>query len=317
MPDSPKLPSIPLTLELIAGDYRLVLAPALGGTISDFEWREEALFRSTCGPSVLDTACFPLVPFSNRIAFGQFEFGGRKVTLTPNFPGLDNPHPLHGFGWLSAWDVVRASPRRAVISHRHAGGEWPWAYAAEQEFLLAGSGFRHILRVKNLSDEIMPAGLGFHPYFPRTPHSTYRGLHCGEWQNSPDGLPLGSLQHDRAVDWWQDRPIDTRAVDTVYTGRDGPLQIGWPERRLALGIKPCDDLPFTVVFTPQEADFFCVEPVSHATGALNRPDGGGMWRLRPGQTRSVHVDYTAFVLKQTAAGQPAESRPPRLLPRTT
>jgi aldose 1-epimerase len=89
-------------LELAAGDYRLVLQPEIGGSVAGFHWRDEPVFRPACGPSVLDAACFPLAPFSNRIAHGRFRFGGREVALAPNFPDSDHPHPLHGFGWLAA-----------------------------------------------------------------------------------------------------------------------------------------------------------------------------------------------------------------------
>jgi aldose 1-epimerase len=92
-------------LELAAGDYRLVLQAKLGGSVATFHWRDKPVFRPACGPSVLDTACFPLAPFSNRIAHGRFSFGGREVALAPNFPDSDHPHPLHGFGWLAAWET--------------------------------------------------------------------------------------------------------------------------------------------------------------------------------------------------------------------
>ena len=58
-------------IELKAGEYFLALEPERGGSIARFGWRGQDLMRPTCGPSVLDVACFPLVPFSNRIAHGR------------------------------------------------------------------------------------------------------------------------------------------------------------------------------------------------------------------------------------------------------
>lgn len=280
-------------LALAAADYRLVLDPIRGGSVARFDWRGEPLMRPTCGPSVLDTACFPLVPFSNRIAFGRFRAGDRQVRLAPNFPGADHPHPLHGFGWLAPWIVVRRQPASALLRHRYAGGEWPWPYEAEQEFSLSERGLLHLLRVRNLAPNPMPAGLGFHPYFPRREGTRYRGLHRGEWTTSADGLPVQLKEEELAVDWWHGSPVATRSVDTVYTGRSGPLEITWPERRMRLTLDPSSELSFTVVYVPPDADFFCVEPVSHATDAVNRPGADGMCWLEPGQTMEVSVRYAA------------------------
>jgi len=42
-------------------------------------------------------ACYPLVPWSNRIGHGRFEFGGRTWQVAPNYP--KEPYPSHGEGW--------------------------------------------------------------------------------------------------------------------------------------------------------------------------------------------------------------------------
>jgi len=140
----------------------------------------------------------------------------------------------------------------------------------------------------------MPAGLGFHPYFPRTGQTRYLGLHRGEWQASTESLPLALHDAGRPIDWWQGQPVGSRAVDTAYTDRAGPLVVTWPERALALTITPCDLLALTVVFSPANADFVCIEPVSNATDALNRAGAGGaMQRLGAGETLSVDMHYRA------------------------
>ena len=57
--------------------------------------------------SPLDAACFPLVPYCNRIRDGRFRFGGREVVLPPNF--APEPHSLHGLSWQAPL-VVLSSP---------------------------------------------------------------------------------------------------------------------------------------------------------------------------------------------------------------
>ncbi|MEO6716932.1 MAG: aldose 1-epimerase [Novosphingobium sp.] len=281
-------------LNLAAGDYRLVVDPCRGGSILRFDWRGEALMRPACGGSIFDVACFPLVPFSNRIAYGRFTESDREVRIRPNFPGSDHLHPLHGFGWLSPWATVAAKNHSAVIEHIYLGEEWPWRYRAEQTFELTNAGLQISLALTNLDHTPMPAGVGFHPYFPRNEGTRYTGLHRGEWRNDADCLPLSLTERAEPRDWWEGGPVAARYVDTVYTGRSGALSIQWPDRDLELDVSPSDNLPFTVVFTPASETFFCVEPVSHMSDAVNRNDAAsGIVRLKHGATMTAYVRFVA------------------------
>jgi aldose 1-epimerase len=287
-------------LALSAGDYGLTLAPERGGSILRFDWRGEPLMRPACGPSILDVACFPLVPFSNRIAHGRFAADGRTVTLSPNFPGSDHPHPLHGFGWLAEWTVATCGPRSATLLHDCVADEWPWPYVASESFALDEDGLTIRLSVTNLGASAMPGGLGFHPYFPRQAQTIYQGLHRGEWRNDGDCLPIALDEKAAPDDWWQGEPIATRAVDTAYTGRVGNLEIAWPERDLALTLAPSDNLTYTVVYMPAGEDHFCVEPVSHMTDAVNRPgEDAGLVMLAPGATAFAGLRLGAKILDST------------------
>ena len=281
-------------IELNAGDYRLVLAPRSGGSIARLDWRGLPLLRPARGRAILDSACFPLVPFSNRIAHGRFVHGAQAVAIAPNMPGGGHPHPLHGFGWLSKWRTIEHGPTDAVLEHHHQGGEWPWPYRARQGFRLTAEGVLLELSLTNLGADAMPAGLGFHPYFPRDATTVYRGLHRGEWHTTADCLPLHLDERPAAIDWWAGQPVGSRTVDTAYTDREGPLRIEWPARALALTFEPTPNLPFTVVYTPEGADFFCVEPVSHATDAVNAH--AAIASLAPGETMRAAIMLHAEAL---------------------
>ncbi len=88
------------------------LRPEAGGAFSHFtdlsgEAPVELLRRARDDfDDALDSAGYPLVPFSNRVRDGRFTFRGKAVELAPNLPG--HRHPLHGQGWRTAWTVERA-----------------------------------------------------------------------------------------------------------------------------------------------------------------------------------------------------------------
>lgn len=276
--------------ELQAGDYRLRLAPAVGGAVAGFEWRGQPLLRPMLDDYLLSASCFPLVPFANRIAAGRFVAAGRAVQLAPTFPADDPINALHGYGWISAWEVAELGRDHAVLTHRYAPGDWPWPYNAEQRFELTEAGLMIAVSLRNLGNSPMPAGLGLHPYFPREADSRYIGLHSGEWQSGADGLPIALDARATPRDWWAGQPVGSRVVDTVYAGRQGPLTVQWPQRRVELEIRPSAILDHTAVYAPADADFFCIEPMSHATDAINR---GAMAWLEPGATLEASVTFQA------------------------
>ncbi|OYU13920.1 MAG: aldose epimerase [Alphaproteobacteria bacterium PA4] len=268
---------------------RLDLAPARGGGITRFDWRDEPIFAPVRGPTPEDMACIPLVPFANRIAQGRFRVGDTDVQL-PLLPG--QAHALHGDGWLADWAVVRATADSAVLRFEHDSGAWPWRYRAEQTLDLHDSGYRHSISLTNCADTPMPAGIGLHPWLPRTADTRYLGLHCGEWQMGDDQLPALLDMRDAPRDWWQGATVASRSVDTCHVGRDGPLTIVWPARGLRLVMRPSPSLGMTHVYVPMGAAFFCVEPVSHSPDAINRRGDNGLVWLAPGATLAGSIDFT-------------------------
>jgi aldose 1-epimerase len=277
-----------------AGDWELACVPKQGGRLLRCDWQGEVIMRRATSDSIWDAAHFPLVPFSNRIAQGHFEIGNRVVTLRPNMPGSDSLHPLHGQGWQSPWTLELMDEGGLELGLAVSAGEWPWAYAARQSFRLHERDLVMTLSLTNEAVEPMPAGLGFHPYFPCTEATVYHGLHRGEWQTSSAGLPVTLVERAGTVDWWRGAPVGTRNVDTVYVGREGPLSLTWPDRALKLTMHPSPALRFTVVYTPPGQEFVCIEPVSHMTDAINRQDhsdNGLIW-LAPGESLTVSVILT-------------------------
>jgi aldose 1-epimerase len=275
--------------------FRLVASPEVGGSIAALDWHGQPLLRAASGSDVLNSACFPLVPFSNRIAGSRFRFGGREVVLKPNHPHAPSEPVLHGFGWQRAWTVTAHQADRLALALDLPAGDWPWPFLAEQLFALNETSATLTLAITNRGETPMPAGLGFHPYFPRTATTRLIARHRGEWQVDAARLPTRLDLRETAIDWWAGQPVASRLVDTVYTGRDGDLVLAWPARGIGLAIAPDDSLPFTTIYVPADAEFVCVEPVSHATNALNRP-GEEMRVLAPGARWQVELRLTPFRL---------------------
>ena len=57
--------------------------------------------------------------------------------------------------------------------------------------------------------------------------------------------------------------------DHCFAGWNRQAQICWPSQNLTLTMTASEALSHLVVFTPEDMDFFAVEPVSHANNAFN------------------------------------------------
>ena len=243
-----------------------------------------------------DMACFPLVPFSNRVRNGRFNFGGREVQLSPNFP--PEPHTIHGHGWQTSWAVEERSDSSLTTGFTHQADAWPWPYRARQHYKLSPDALEVTISITNMGDEPLPAGLGIHPYFVRTARSRLATEVDKVWLSDDDFMPSELVTVPRE---WDLNGLDPNSVslDNNFTGWSGTAVIDWQDRHARL-IMTADDLfKFLVVYTPAGEDFFCAEPVSNSLDAFNLADQGrtdvGVSVVDPGETLAGRIRFAPEV----------------------
>jgi aldose 1-epimerase len=276
-------------IELEAGDMYLEALPEVGGALAKLTWRGQPIVRDTPSGTAnpFDTGCFPLVPFTNRIALGKFRFQGRDVTLPPNRRG--DIHPLHGQGYRGSWTVAELTKERAVLRFVHPAGEWPWRYEAEEIYSLEGARLRISLSVRNTDTQPMPAGLGFHPYFPRPADTQFRMDFAGVWLVDETLIPTKPLPAPGLTDWRNATRVSSAApTDHCHYGWRSPAVITYPSAGFKLTISASDIFRWFQLYIPEGQDFFCAEPASHMPDPFNQPvlDETGIKTLAPGETLS-------------------------------
>jgi aldose 1-epimerase len=288
-------------VELSAGPLRLELSPSIGGAISAFEWAHaddsRPILRKCNGSleNVLDAASFPLVPFVNRIRGGRFTFRGREVVLRPNMAG--DPSPLHGQGWLGAWNVEESSATSALLAFGHPAGEWPWEYEARQLFELDEGGVSIGLTCSNASDAPMPCGLGQHPYFPCGARTEIDARVTHAWTVDRNVLPLHKVVADGRYDL-RERQVCGQDLDNGFGGWNGEARLSDPDWPYDL-LLSSPQATFFQLYSPPSGGIFVAEPVTHANAALNAPEQEwaelGLRVLGPGETMrlDMRLDVTA------------------------
>jgi len=287
-------------ITLRQGDLQVIIDPALGGALLAFcqdtekgqvDWLRRA--PSGCN-DVLQSAGYPLIPYSGRIDHGRFDWRGRTVTLPQNF--LPEPHSIHGHGWQNAWTIEATSDEHVALTYGHRKDFWPWDYTARQTLRLTQSALHITVSVENNSADPMPAGLGFHPFFPRTAQTSMKTGVRAIQLNDADGLPKAQSTEHVAISLFGRGGLLPGGLDNAFADWQGRAEICWSNenRRLVLSAEP--PLRHLVVYVPEDTGFFCAEPVSHLSGGLNLdPDGqhnSGIVELLPGARLKGQITFS-------------------------
>jgi aldose 1-epimerase len=235
----------------------------------------------------LARGCFPLVPYCNRIRDGRFTFRGREVRVARNM--ASDASPLHGQGWLGAWEVVRQSGTEAELLFVHPAGEWPWAYEARQAFTVDDGGLTVVLSCTNTGREPMPCGLGQHPYFHCTPETVLDTEVESVWTIDENVLPVEKLPAKGRYDL-RNRRVAGQDLDNGFGGWSGRATVEDPSLPFRIEMSS-PDVDFFQLYSPPSGELFVIEPVSHANAALNEPEEAwaelGLKVLEPGETMSL------------------------------
>ena len=295
-----------MLIELEDDLTHLTLAPAIGGSIVNWTVRasgqpllrhsdEQALATGLPGK----LGCYPLAPWSNRIAQGGFANPDGWLALAPN--SLTDPLPIHGSAWQQAWEVVSQSAHEVLLE---VVCDAPFAYRAEQRVRLRGGELNIALRVTHLAEKPAWHGLGLHPYLPRRPGTRLQAKAAQVWLSDASKLPTGLAAVPEDWDFQALKNLPEGLVDNGFCEWDGHCRIEQPELGYALDCR-ATGADYFLLYCPPGLGFFCVEPVSHPVNAHHLPGRPGLKLLE--QNQSIQLDFTLQYIPTVGAGLLAKS----------
>ncbi|WP_158091245.1 aldose 1-epimerase [Thalassospira mesophila] len=265
-----------------SGAFRLGFLP-FGGAVTRLEWTrpdgvspvdllrpsDQSALESG-NPSYL--GCFPMVPFANRIAFAQFEFDHRPISVPVN--RSSGPHAIHGFSHREDWQITQNDDVALRLETRHADiHKNGFDYMAWQELRVCDGALQWELGVKHMGQGAMPYGIGLHPWFRATEDVTLSFDAEGCFNADDDVLPVAAAVVDLGRDFSRAKMArHHRGLDTHYSGWDGTARLDWPEDGVALTMSSSDSLRNLQVYVPKDGGAVCLEPVSHVPNVHNRAD---------------------------------------------
>jgi aldose 1-epimerase len=275
-------------IRLQAGALSCELEPRLGGCIAGLWLGDVPVLRSTSAAqltSARQAGCYPLVPYSNRIAQATLLWQGTRHPLVRN-NGAE-PHAIHGIGWQRPWEVLESDERSALLCYEHRpDSAWPFAFDSSQTVQLREGALALTLSLTNQSPQSAPAGLGWHPYFVKRARSRIAFEATGRWEMGADKLPT-----QRRPAHGLDADCAFLDVDHCFDGWSGAVQL----RDELLRTRITSSLTRLVVFTNDTLDFVAVEPVSHVNNAVSLVHAGadaaqlGLVTLQPGESLSAQM----------------------------
>jgi aldose 1-epimerase len=183
--------------------------------------------------------------------------------------------------------VLDSNEQYALLAYEHRpDAAWPFAFDSSQTFRMTERSLEMTLSLTNQSREPAPAGVGWHPFFVKRPHSRARFQATGRWEMGADKLPTRRVAAE-GVDAdcaWLD-------VDHCYDGWSGVAEL----RDDLLQVRLSSNLTRLVVFTNATRDNIAIEPVSHVNNAVSLVHAGGdaaelgLAVLQPGESISAQM----------------------------
>ncbi len=257
------------------GAYKLVVAPQFGARIVSFTHNGRDILRPTtkaslAQPKVYEFAGFPLMPYSGPLFGPGFTFAGNYYALDRTV--REEPTATHGDAWIAPFRITAQSASTIALQYDHAPeeGTYPFRFRGDVGFELSDAGLLLTLKVTSRDHRLMPAGIGYHPYFPRPAGTQLRFEAVGVWPaDAPEvvGEPCGPLIEGLS---FRDGPdVSEMVVDRLYEGWDGRAELRYPDGAVTV-VTADGALDKLQIYSAWDYPYVCVEPVSNANDGFNR-----------------------------------------------
>ena len=299
-------------IRLESDELRLDLAPDLGASVIGLWALSEGadptpLLRPTPnanGP--LESACFVMAPWCNRVDEARFEWRGRTIDLQPSF---DDGSAIHGVFRDEPFRLLDRTPvsarLRAYVGPGHAS-RWPFPCSLTVLHEVIAGRWTCRLTLQNTGDEPMPCGLGLHPFFVRRDNMTVRAAVQGRYPAERQ-IPIGpSKPGPLCRRLTEGAPVtELEGVDDVFSGFTGTAGIAWanaaatnghadaPMRTLAIELESSEQATHCVVFVHPDGRTVCLEPSTMTNNGYNLHaqgvPGADVHTLEPGGALELEV----------------------------
>lgn len=233
-----------------------------------------------------ECAMFPMLPMANRVEGNAFPWVGQTRALPPS--PYDEQFFLHGDGWLLPWALIDRQPDSVTMALISALAD-VYRYRAELRYQLRDSSLLATLNVTNIADEAFPYGVGFHPFFMKSPSALLCFEAEGYWPERQHHLP-GPWQRGRPAEWdfSRFRAPGNHWINNAFSGWRGIAALRDERAGGTVTLRSAADI--LMVFQPDNSDYLCLEPQTHPVNAHHLPGLPGLAVLQPQQALNFAME---------------------------
>jgi aldose 1-epimerase len=180
-----------------------------------------------------------------------------------------------------------------------------YAYRAVESFELTPRQLEVSLSVTNFGSRRMPFGMGLHPYWTRTPDVTVRFNATHFWLEGPEYLPTDRIRVPPELDFTSARALPATWRNNDYGGWSGLAELEFPQLGWGLRMRADPVFRHLMLYCDPAQPFFCLEPQTHAVGALGRVKENerqdlGLALLEPGESLRASVYLEPYWLAESS-----------------
>ncbi|MEO8667081.1 MAG: hypothetical protein ABI399_01080 [Bauldia sp.] len=286
------LPATGRLVTLRDGDAELTVAPECGARVAAFRVGGRDVLRPATTEGLQSAftygfSAFPLLAYSGPVFGDGFGFAGNWYGLGRNVPA--EPCAVHGEGWIRPWRILRERPSEICLrlDYEPSPGAFPFAWRGDIAYRLDSGRFVTELVLTNTDRRAMPAGIGFHPYFPKSPGTVLTFNAAGLWPpDAPEAVGEGYGPVVPGLDFTNGLDVDEIVLDRCYEGWDGVARLAAPGGATTV-IVADGALGKLQVYDAWDYPYVCIEPVSNANDGFNRAalgvPGHAIAVLQPGE----------------------------------
>ena len=269
---------------------------AFGRIKQNGQWVD--VFRPTA-PADYDNssncASFLLVPWSNRIRDGRFDFDGKTYQLETRIDGT----AIHGVARNLPWTVDSVDQTHIQLTFDSANYDalnFPFAFRSTAVFRVQENKFLMELSLKNTDNRPFPAGIGHHPYFVRTINGDETDdevqveIPCDRMFELTDKMAdAAPVPITDRLDFRQAKSLGSDEIDNILTGKDNnqPIRLIYADNGFELHLHSGDIFKHIILYAPDGKPFYAVEPVSNTNDGFNLfakgINGSGVFVLNPNE----------------------------------
>lgn len=293
------------------------IAPDLGSNMFRFRAGEYDLIYSEVNLLKQKdfTGNFVLWPLPNRLRDKRYVYQGQTYSLAEVKRPRGNDVLIHGFVFDMPWHNDMPELRQdstSVTTYIDVTPEspfyryYPFESRLSLTYTLTSQGVTVTYNVQNKGSKDMPFGFGLHPYFSTLPGKDDMLVSLAAkyiMEADDELLPTGRLLDVTGImygmfDLREPVPITHLKLDHVYTGlrENESALIEYRKQAMRLRIVASQEFTHMVIYTPDNAPFFCLENQTCSTDAINLHHRGlqemaHLLELRPGESSNGFIRY--------------------------